>query len=285
MKKKISVLILALAVFASACLAEVKINPPTPYTKAATDTAITDAIAADTTHVLKAGDDMTGPLGTFGLYSNTSKVSLAKDANYTVLESDERVDITVSGTGTTVTLPLIDSGTDGQKLLIYKTGAQSSTISPSGGDTIGGAASNLLPLTTWLVLEANDVRNDWLVLYDSNHTHAFTAITGTAAVTQGGTDATTAAGARTNLGVGYVSGSATYNPPSLLTLVGATTNVTATGAAMGDFVVVSFSLATAGVIFSGSVSATDTVTVTLFNSTVGTVNLDEGVLRVRVWAQ
>lgn len=80
-----------------------------------------------------------------------------------------------------------------------------------------------------------------------------------------------------------IDASAVYDPPSLIDGAGVSTNVTVTGAALGDFAVVSFSLSTASVIFSAAVSAADTVTVRLQNETGGTLDLASGTLRVRVF--
>lgn len=76
--------------------------------------------------------------------------------------------------------------------------------------------------------------------------------------------------------------SATYDPPSLATLTGASTTVSVSGASMGDFVEVSFSNDQAGVLMWGEVTASGTVTVRLFNATTGTVDLASGTLTVGV---
>jgi len=63
----------------------------------------------------------------------------------------------------------------------------------------------------------------------------------------------------------------------------ATTTVTVTGAALGDFVVgVSLSIDAGGGVLHGYVSAADTVTVVLLNETGGALNLASGTLRVLV---
>lgn len=82
-----------------------------------------------------------------------------------------------------------------------------------------------------------------------------------------------------------LNGSATYDPPSLLTLTGATTTVTATGAVVGDFALASFSLTLQGITVTAYVSAADTVSVRFQNDTTGTLDLASGTLRVRVWKQ
>jgi hypothetical protein len=63
----------------------------------------------------------------------------------------------------------------------------------------------------------------------------------------------------------------------------ATTTVTVTGAALGDFVLgVSLGVDAAGVILDGYVSAADTVTVNLHNESGGAVNLASTTLAVLV---
>lgn len=80
----------------------------------------------------------------------------------------------------------------------------------------------------------------------------------------------------------YLSGSATYDPASLNDGDGATTTVTVTGAALGDFAVASFSLDLQGVTLSAYVSAANTVSVRFQNETGGVLDLGSGTLRARV---
>jgi len=80
-----------------------------------------------------------------------------------------------------------------------------------------------------------------------------------------------------------LSGSATYDPPSLNDGDGATTTVTVTGAALGDLVeCVSFSLDLQGITVTGYVSAANTVSVRFQNESGGTLDLGSGTLRARV---
>lgn len=85
-------------------------------------------------------------------------------------------------------------------------------------------------------------------------------------------------------GVGfYRQGSATYDPGSLADGAGATTTVTVTGAALGDYVDgVSFSLDLQGITLTAWVSAADTVSVRFQNETTGPIDLASGTLRARV---
>lgn len=103
--------------------------------------------------------------------------------------------------------------------------------------------------------------------------------------------ATTSAAQRTAMGLGTVSvintltGSATYDPPSLADGAGASTTVTVTGAVLGDYAVASFSLSTQGITVTANVTAADTVTVRFQNETTGVIDLASGTLRVRTFSQ
>lgn len=80
-----------------------------------------------------------------------------------------------------------------------------------------------------------------------------------------------------------LNGSATYDPPSLADGVGATTTVSVTGAALGDFALASFSLDLQGILVTAYVSAANTVSVRFQNETTGTIDLGSGTLKARVW--
>lgn len=85
-----------------------------------------------------------------------------------------------------------------------------------------------------------------------------------------------------------LTGSVTYDPPSLATGLAANTTVTVTGAAVGDTVVATHSsveTAATSWVLTGYVSAVNTVRVVLLNVTGGTVDLGSGTLRVRVFKQ
>lgn len=79
-----------------------------------------------------------------------------------------------------------------------------------------------------------------------------------------------------------LTASATYDPPSLTTGTGATTTVGVTGAAMGNYVTVGFSLDLQGITVTGYVSTANTVAVRFQNGTAGTIDLGSGTLNVRV---
>lgn len=84
----------------------------------------------------------------------------------------------------------------------------------------------------------------------------------------------------------FLVGTATYNPPNLGGGSGYTsTTVTVTGAALGDFAIASFSLSLQGLQITASVTATDTVTVTLHNETGGALDIASGTLAALVIKQ
>lgn len=80
----------------------------------------------------------------------------------------------------------------------------------------------------------------------------------------------------------FLNTSVTYNPPNITNGSTATTTITVAGAALGDFVIASFSLALNGIRLYPEVTATDTVTVTFINNTGGDVDLASGTLKVKV---
>ena len=78
----------------------------------------------------------------------------------------------------------------------------------------------------------------------------------------------------------------TFNPASIPANSQQSTNFTVTGAALGDFVLVSTNAASAlidNVILSARVSAADTVTLTITNPTAGAIDLPVLGLGLRVW--
>jgi hypothetical protein len=78
-----------------------------------------------------------------------------------------------------------------------------------------------------------------------------------------------------------LSGSATYDPPSIAASGTTTTTVTVTGLALGDAVVASFSLSLGGLMMTAYASSANTATVVLFNPTGGAIDLASGTLTVR----
>ena len=83
--------------------------------------------------------------------------------------------------------------------------------------------------------------------------------------------------------VGQAKATATWNPGSIAVGGMEATDVTVTGAALGDFAVASFSLDVQDLTLSAAVTATNTVTVVLANNTTAAVNLASGTLAVLVF--
>ena len=80
---------------------------------------------------------------------------------------------------------------------------------------------------------------------------------------------------------GYMEGSATYDPPSLIDAAGTTTTVTCNGALVGDYATASFSNDLQGIIVTAWVSSSGTVSVRFQNESGATVDLASGTLKVR----
>lgn len=80
-----------------------------------------------------------------------------------------------------------------------------------------------------------------------------------------------------------LTASATWDPASILDGDMVAVDTVVTGAALGDFVMASFSLDVADLVLSSTVTATNTVTTVLANNTGATVNLSSGTLRLRVF--
>ena len=77
------------------------------------------------------------------------------------------------------------------------------------------------------------------------------------------------------------TGTATYDPGSLADGQGVTTAVTVTGAALGDFVDVSFSQDLQGITMTAWVSAANTVSVRFQNETGAPIDLPSGTIKAR----
>jgi hypothetical protein len=81
----------------------------------------------------------------------------------------------------------------------------------------------------------------------------------------------------------YIDGAKNgFNPPSIAVGGSTTTTATVTGAELGDFVEVSFSLDLQGLTMTGYVNAADTVTIVWANNTAGAVDLASGDIKIRV---
>jgi hypothetical protein len=104
----------------------------------------------------------------------------------------------------------------------------------------------------------------------------------TAAVADDSTKIATTAWVRTQ----YLQNSVVFDPPSQATnVVGVIQTLTVTGAAVGDYCLVSFSVDLNGMILVAWVSAANTVKFQFQNKTAGTLDLASGTVRVRVWKQ
>ena len=79
-----------------------------------------------------------------------------------------------------------------------------------------------------------------------------------------------------------LAGSATWDPGSIADGDEEATDITVTGAALGDFVLASFSLDVADLVLTAQVTAANTVTAQLANNTGGAVDLGSGTVRVLV---
>jgi hypothetical protein len=109
----------------------------------------------------------------------------------------------------------------------------------------------------------NDVTIDGNLIYRAGGTDV--------PIEDGGTGASTAAGARTNLGI--LSASTTLDFPSIATQDSTELTVTVTGAAVGNAVQLAPpSSIESGLTWSGYVSAADTVTVRVVNATGGAID-------------
>ncbi len=83
--------------------------------------------------------------------------------------------------------------------------------------------------------------------------------------------------------IGMLCGAATYNLASLVDAAGATeATITVTGAALGDYVLVSLPIDLQGITVTGYVSATSVVSVRFQNETGATIDLASTTVRVRV---
>jgi len=84
-------------------------------------------------------------------------------------------------------------------------------------------------------------------------------------------------------GLAILSGSTTWNPGSIDDGNEEVQGITVTGAALGDFVLVSFSLDVVDLAITGAVTAANTVTAQLNNNTGGALDLGAGTVYARVF--
>ena len=79
----------------------------------------------------------------------------------------------------------------------------------------------------------------------------------------------------------YIEGTATYTPPLIASLGTTTTTISVTGAVLGNYAHVSFSLSLAGLIATAYVSAADVVTIVLFNPTTTSITLGSTTIKAK----
>jgi len=192
--------------------------------------------------------------------SNTEYLVVASNAGFVIGET-----ITGGTSGATATVVDTRSTTDiciGTTRSLGFTIAETITGGTSGATTTVTAAEQyvqvrriVLSTVTSALMRGN---LDPRVTIDS-----FTSVTGYASGNQ-------------------LSGSATYDPPNLADGAGATTTVTVTGAALGDYASASFSLDTAGITITAWVSAANTVSVRFQNESGGPLDILSGTLRATV---
>jgi hypothetical protein len=84
-------------------------------------------------------------------------------------------------------------------------------------------------------------------------------------------------------GLATLDGSAAWNPGEIADGNEEVQAVTVTGAALGDFVLVSFSLDVVDLAITGAVTAANTVTAQLNNNTGGALDLGAGTVYARVF--
>lgn len=82
--------------------------------------------------------------------------------------------------------------------------------------------------------------------------------------------------------LGVIDAKITYNPGSLIDGAGETADFTVKGARLGDFVLISAPYNLQGIIATGYVKASDTISIRLQNETGGTIDLASGSWRARV---
>lgn len=88
--------------------------------------------------------------------------------------------------------------------------------------------------------------------------------------------------AGSEIGINLLTGTATFDPGSILDGDMEAVDVTVTGAVLGDVAIAGFSLDVQDLVLSASVTAADTVTVVFANNTGGAVDLASGTVRAYV---
>jgi len=81
---------------------------------------------------------------------------------------------------------------------------------------------------------------------------------------------------------GVLKGTATWNPASIAAAAQESKDFTVTGAALGDFAIAGAGVDVTDLFVSAVVTATNTVTVTLINQTVGAIDLASSTWKIMV---
>lgn len=97
-----------------------------------------------------------------------------------------------------------------------------------------------------------------------------------------GTTEVTATATNLNVLTGALEGSATIDPASLIDAAGATATITVTGAALGDFTIVSAPYDLQSLTVTSYVSAANTVSIRIQNESGATVDLASGTWKALV---
>jgi hypothetical protein len=128
----------------------------------------------------------------------------------------------------------------------------------------------------------NIVAGDGIALYRNSSGYVLYLSATTDLVAEGANLYFTDDRAVTAVDAAHLTGSKTYDPPSIANAAQDTTTVTVTGAALGGRVSVALDIDAAGLLVSGYVSAADTVTVIYANLTGAAVDLASHTLSVWV---
>lgn len=169
---------------------------------------------------------------------------------------------------------------------------------PIGGGDLGyitGVTPGTATASKAVILDANKNIDTITVTSLKLGSGAGTAVTATAAelnILDGVTataaqlnilSAVTATAAQLNALTGTVTATTTFDPASLAAGAGTTSSaVTVTGAALGDYVLVSAPYDLAGIMATAYVTAANTVKITLHNTTGAAVDLASGTWKIRV---
>ena len=195
-------------------------------------------------------------------------VPATKVANYPVVAADEKALIRVDATAIarTVTLPAIAAVFAGWKCVVMKVDSSANAVNivGTGGETINGAASKAIT-SQYFSVEFECDGTEWKILLATGYTFGGTDV----AVADGGTGASTAAGARTNLGLGTM---AVVNSPAPVTNGGTGASTAAAARA---------ALGTVGLLHAGSGLSTITAGTTSYLGTTG-ANTTEAMNHFRV---